>query len=136
ERTSSGSKSEHRLNIPDRSVRAGLALEIDRQETDTPAAKLPLIEASDLGNGDRIEARAVCDYLLRRDRTLLRTLDQAGRAVKTVNPNAVAETFAEQAGGLTLPGLDADWRTFWTGTSPALRAIRQGQTPLEAISKE
>lgn len=133
-RTSTGTNAQ-RFNLPDLSIWAELAADLAWDRTDTPAAKLPGISAADFSNADRIKAWSFCDYVLRRDPKLLRVLDSTFTVGRKASESDVAKRFAEGSGGLALDALDGEWRRFWTEDSAILRAIRNKQTPLDAVSK-
>lgn len=120
-----------KFNMPDLAIWAELAADLAWDKTDTPAAKLPTISAADFTSVDRIKAWSFCEYLLRRDPKLVRALD----ASRSTSLDEVAKRFAEKSGGITLADLELEWRRFWTEDSAILRAIRNKQTPLEAVSK-
>ncbi|MAF64724.1 MAG: hypothetical protein CMJ84_03560 [Planctomycetes bacterium] len=111
-----------------------LALEAAWQLGDgTPAARLPVITADKFPNDARIKAWSFCDYVVRRDPTLLRDLD--GLAGQN-NPIDVEKKFTADHGGLSLAQLEKEWKDFWTEASPVLKAIRDNNEPLTAISKD
>lgn len=132
-RTTTDANREAKLKLPDLSVWEELAVELAWDRTDTPAARLPLISAADFSSEDRIKSWAFCDYLLRRDPSLLKILDSTR---STSNVNQVATAFEKATDGLSLAALDEEWRRFWTDDTPILRAIKNKETPLEAISKK
>ena len=121
--------------MPDIDVWGDLAVEFAAEQTDVPAARLPLIRASSFPDEARIKAWAFCDYLLRRDPALLRTLDRTAGSAARRTEIEVAAVFAESTDGLELATLDADWRRLWTEDTPLLRTITGKKTPLEAVSK-
>ena len=122
-----------KFQMPDLSVWEELAADIAWQNSDTPAAKLPGITASDFSNEQRIKSWSFCDYVLRRDPKLLKVLDGTGG--RRVSESEVTERFAEGSGGLSIQALDAEWRRFWTEDSAILRAIRNKEPALDAVSK-
>jgi hypothetical protein len=111
-----------------------LALEAAWQLGDgTPAARLPVITADKFPNDARIKAWSFCDYVVRRDPTLLRDLD--GLADQN-NPIDVEKKFTADHDGLSIAQLEKEWKDFWTEASPVLKAIRDNNEPLTAISKD
>jgi Cysteine-rich secretory protein family len=131
--TVSGTLEPEKFRMPDLESWKDLAVELAWQKSSTPAAQLPLIKVSQFTSEQRIKAWSFCDYLLRRDPTLLLTLDRVGGKART--QGEVVTTFAE-ATKIPLSDLEEGWRQFWTGDTPVLRAIRSKVTPLEAASKE
>jgi uncharacterized protein YkwD len=134
-RTSSGERRRAlQLRLPEIEVWRELAVEAAWSRSDLAAARLPLLSAADFPDEGRIKAWSLCDYLLRRDPRLMQVLDRTkGQGAR--NEGAVAQTFAEKNGGLTLASIDDDWRRFWTDDTPLLRAVRNKSTPLESVSK-
>jgi hypothetical protein len=110
-----------------------MAVEAAWQRTSVPAAALPLVKAAEFTEEERIKSWSMCDYLLRRDPTLMLHLDRtAGSGAKT--QPAVSAKFAEKTKGLQLEVVDEDWRRYWTEDTPILRAIRNKKAPLEGVS--
>lgn len=98
----------------------------------TPAAQLPLIDAAKFPDDARIKAWSFCDYVLRRDPTLLLDLDQlAGEQ----HPIEVEKKFTETH-EVSIAQLEKEWKDFWTEASPVLKAIRSNTEPLSAVSKD
>jgi hypothetical protein len=69
-----GGRQNKRFNMPDLETWRDLAVELAFQKSGTTAARLPLLEAADFPLDARIKAWSFCDYLLRRDPTLLKKL--------------------------------------------------------------
>lgn len=113
-----------------------LALESAWKKAGTPAAELTLYQAHDFPNEARIKAWSFCDYLVRRDPQLIKSLDGLNKATNLHNPTDIAERFAEINEGLTIAQLEKEWRDFWTEASPVLKAIRNNTPPLESVSKD
>jgi len=99
----------------------------------TPAAKLPLITADKFPDDARIKSWSFCDYVVRRDPTLLLDLDKLG---PQHNPILVEEKFTEEHDGLSIAQLEKEWKDFWTGASPVLKAIQNKTPPLSSVSKD
>ncbi|MHC4815889.1 MAG: CAP domain-containing protein, partial [Planctomycetota bacterium] len=132
QRTVSG-KRDKRYLMPDLLAWKELAVEAAWRKDSVPAAKLPLFHASKFPNPARIKSWSLADYFLRRDPTLLQKLDRTRNAG---HENAVKEEFKRLAGGLTLATLEQEWRDFWTGATPALKAINNNRPPMDAVSKD
>jgi hypothetical protein len=109
-----------------------LAIESAFEVRGTPIAKLPLISAADFPADARIRAWSFSDYLLRRDPRLLLELD-ATRDKKS--PQGVQAAFRAST-GVSLQQLEKEWRDFWTGATPVLRALRGRRPPFDAASKD
>ena len=109
-----------------------LAIESAFELRGTPLAKMPLISAANFPADARIRAWSFSDYLLRRDPRLLLELD-ATRASKS--PPAVRGAFRANT-GISLDLLEKEWRDFWTGATPVLRALRGSRPPFDASSKD
>tara|TARA_R110002126_G_scaffold12416_16_gene54056 strand:- start:9626 stop:11902 length:2277 start_codon:yes stop_codon:yes gene_type:complete len=99
----------------------------------TPAAKLPLISAAEFPDDARIKAWSFCDYVVRRDPTLLSDLDKLG-GLK--HPIEVEKKFTADHNGLSIAELEKEWKDFWTEATPVLKDIRNNTPPLETISKD
>jgi hypothetical protein len=95
------------------------------------ASMLPLIKAATFTNEQRIKAWSFCDYVMRRDPKLLLDMD---RLQSQKNTWDIEAAFKEKH-DVTIPELDKEWEDFWTGASPALKAIRNNTPPLAAVSK-
>ena len=97
----------------------------------TPASRLPLIKADKFPDDARIKSWSFCDYVVRRDPSLLRDLDglsnEAGHLM-------VEQKFTEQHEGLSIAQLEKEWKDFWTGASPVLKAIQGKTSPLTGVS--
>ncbi|MCA8973009.1 MAG: hypothetical protein KDC95_24715, partial [Planctomycetes bacterium] len=116
-----------------------LSLEMAWKSTGgVPANKLPFADAANFTNEERIKAWSFCDYMLRRDPKMLRTMDEIALEMKERRARQPAEfesKFAEQHPGTTIPQLDKEWEDFWTEASPVLKAIQNNTPPVSAISK-
>jgi hypothetical protein len=99
----------------------------------TPAARLPLITADKFPDDARIKSWSFCDYIVRRDPDLLRSLD---KLKGSSTPVEVEKQFTEQNGGLSIAQLEKEWKDFWTEASPVLKAIRDNAEPLTAVSPD
>lgn len=113
-----------------------LALESAWKKAGTPAAELPLFKAHSFPNEARIKAWSFCDYLLRRDPSLLLALDRININKDVNNPTDIQEKFTKQNDGLTIAQLEKEWRDYWTEASPVLAAIRNNKPPLDSVSKD
>ena len=110
-----------------------LAVEAAWEMTGTSAAELPLIHAATFPDDARIKAWSFCDYLLRRDPSLLQELDKLREAT---DERDVAAKFEENNDGLTIAHLELEWKNFWTGASPVLSSIKGNIPPLTAVSRD
>ncbi len=111
-----------------------LALEAAWKMTEgTPAANLPLITADKFPDDARIKSWSFCDYLVRRDPTLLHALDSLA---DQRNPIKVEKEFIRRQDGLSLAQLEKEWKDFWTGASPVLKAIKNDTPPLTTVNKD
>ncbi len=126
-------RNEKRFDLPDLEIWRELARDLAFEKASAPAAHLPLILASKFSSEERIKSWSFCDYLLRRDPSLLLALDRAGNDAKNDFDVMTAFTGATKQ---SLRAVEDDWRSFYTGDSAALRAIREQSTPMEAISKD
>jgi len=99
----------------------------------TPAAKLPLITADKFPDDARIKSWSFCDYLVRRAPSLLLDLN---RMQDQRHPITVEEKFTEQHDGLSIAQLEKEWKDFWTGASPVMKAIQAKTPPLSSVSKD
>ncbi len=133
------SEDDREFQSPDFDVWKNLSLELAWRSTGgVPANKLAFCEAHDFPNEERIKAWSFCDYMMRRDPEMLRTMDQIAREMKQQRNKQPAEfeaRFAAKHPDVTLPQLDKEWEDFWTGASPVLKAIQNNTPPLAAISK-
>jgi len=98
-----------------------------------PAARLPLIDAAKFTDDARIKAWSFCDYVMRRDPTMLLTLDSLADQRE---PIAVDKKFTELEEGVSIAQLEKEWKDFWTEATPVLKAIRNNTEPLAAVSKD
>ena len=98
-----------------------------------PAASLPLIDAAKFTDDARIKSWSFCDYVVRRDPTLLLSLD---KLADQNHPIEVDKKFTELNDGLSVAQLEKEWKDFWTEATPVLRAIRNNTEPLSAVSKD
>ena len=99
----------------------------------TPAAQLPIIQAAKFPDDARIKSWSFCDYVMRRDTTLLQDMDRL-RGVR--NPIELEKRFTKAHDGLSIAQLEKEWKDFWTEASPVLRAIRNNTPPLASVSKD
>lgn len=121
-----------RVRTPDIESWQDLAIESAFEARGTPIAKLPLISAADFPADARIRAWSFSDYILRRDPRLLQELDAVR---KSKSPPEVKSKF-HQSTGIQLDALEQEWRDFWTGASPVLRALRGRKPPFDASSRD
>lgn len=133
------SEEDREFQSPDFDIWKTLSLEMAWKSTGgVPAKTLPFCEASDFTNAQRIKSWSFCDYLMRRDPKMLRTMDGIAQAMKKgrrKQPAEFEEKFAEEHDGITVAQLDKEWEDFWTEASPVLKAIRNNTPPVSAISK-
>lgn len=133
------SEEDREFASPDFDIWKTLSLEMAWKITGgVPANKLPFCDASNFTNEERIKAWSFCDYMLRRDPQMLRTMDAIAKDMKERRAKQPAEfesKFAEQHPGVTIPQLDKEWEDFWTEASPVLKAIQNNTPPVSAISK-
>lgn len=99
----------------------------------TSAAQLPLITADKFPDDARIKSWSFCDYVVRRDPTLLLDLD---KLTNFRQPIEVEQEFTKEHDGLSIAQLEKEWKDFWTGASPVLQAIREGQSPRSELTKD
>lgn len=99
----------------------------------TPAANLPLITADKFPDDARIKSWSFCDYLVRRDPTLMLGLD--GLSDQRVGFK-VEEEFTARNDGLAIAQLEKEWKDFWTGASPVMKAIKSNTPPLATVTKD
>jgi len=98
----------------------------------TPASRLPVIQAAKFPDDARIKSWSFCDYMMRRDPSMLQDMDR----LRTLpNGYAVETKFTEAHNKLSIAQLDKEWKDFWTEASPVLRAIRNNQAPFTSVSK-
>lgn len=132
-RTTTGEEDMDRYS-PNMDTWKDLALEAAWKLADgIPAARLPLIDAARFTDDARIKAWSFSDYVLRRDPTLLLSLDRLG---DQNHPIEVEKKFTEQNDGLSVAQLEKEWKDFWTEATPVLRAIRNNTEPLSAVSRD
>ena len=130
------SEEDREFQSPDFDVWKNLSLEMAWKSTGgVPANKLPFCEASNFPNEERIKAWSFCDYMMRRDPEMLRTMDRIAHTLKKGQIEAFEKAFEEKHGPVTIAQLDKEWEDFWTGASPVLKAIQNNTPPLSAISK-
>jgi len=132
------SEEDREYTSPDFDVWKTLNLELAWKNTGgVPARELPFCEAASLTNQQRIKAWSFCDYVMRRDPELLRTMDRMGRDMisKGLKRPFDFEKAFDESQPVTVAQLDKEWEDFWTGASPALEAIQNNTPPLAAISK-
>lgn len=98
-----------------------------------PAARLPLIDAAKFTDDARIKAWSFCDYVVRRDPSLLLSLDACADQKE---PIRVDKKFTEENDGVSVAQLEKEWKDFWTEATPVLKAIRNNTEPLSAVSKD
>jgi hypothetical protein len=111
-----------------------LALESAWKLTEgTSAAQLPLITADKFPDDARIKSWSFCDYMVRRDPALLKSLDKQKGSQSIVE---VDKKFTEANQGLSIAQLEKEWKDFWTEASPVLKAIRDNAEPLTAVSPD
>ncbi|MEO6710492.1 MAG: CAP domain-containing protein, partial [Planctomycetota bacterium] len=99
----------------------------------TPAARLPMITADKFPDDARIKSWSFCDYLVRRDPDLLKSLDKLNGEASPID---VEKKFAEANNGLSIAQLEKEWKDFWTEASPVLKAIKDNAEPLTAVSPD
>ncbi len=99
----------------------------------TPAARLPLITADKFPDDARIKSWSFCDYMVRRDPNLLKSLD---KLTGEGTPVEVEKKFTAANDGLSISQLEKEWKDFWTEASPVLKAIRDNTEPLSAVSPD
>jgi len=133
------SEQDREFQSPDYDVWKNLSLELAWKMTGgVPATRIPFCDASNMPNEERIKAWSFCDYMMRRDPQLLRTMDEAGEAMLkrgSKMPDQLEEAFKEKHPDITIAQLDKEWEDFWTGASPVMKAIQNNTPPLSAISK-
>lgn len=133
------SEEDREYTSPDFDIWKNLSLELAwRSSGGIPANRVPFCEAAAFTNEERIKAWSFCDYMVRRDPAMLRTMDAIAQDFekrKVKQPAEFEKVFAEQHEGVTIPQLDKEWEDFWTGASPVLKAIQNNTPPLSAISK-
>lgn len=135
----SASEEDREYTSPDFDVWKNLSLEMAWRSTGgVPANRLPFTEAASFTNEERIKAWSFCDYMMRRDPEMLRSMDQIAQELKRERNKQPAEfekRFADKHPDVTIAQLDKEWEDFWTGATPVLKAIQNNTPPLAAISK-
>jgi uncharacterized protein YkwD len=135
----SASEEDREFQSPDFDVWKNLSLELAWKSTGgVPANMLAFCDASNFPNEERIKAWSFCDYMMRRDPELLRSMDQIAQEMRSQRLKQPAEfesRFHEKHPDVTLPQLDKEWEDFWTGASPVMKAILNNTPPVNAISK-
>jgi hypothetical protein len=132
-RTSTGEEDYDKYS-PNMDTWKDLAIESAWKLTEgTPVTRLPLITADKFPDDARIKSWSFCDYMVRRDPDLLRSLDKLKTATGPVD---VEKKFTEANGGLSIAQLEKEWKDFWTEASPVLKAIRDNAEPLTAVSPD
>lgn len=133
------SEEDREFQSPDFDVWKNLSLELAWRSTGgVPANKLPFCDAANFPNEERIKAWSFVDYMMRRDPTMLQTMDRIARDFqqrRIKQPAEFEKAFTEKHPDVTIPQLDKEWEDFWTGASPVLKAIQNNTPPLSAISK-
>lgn len=133
------SEEDREFQSPDFDVWKNLSLELAWKSTGgVPANTLAFCDASNFPNEERIKAWSFCDYMMRRDPEMLRSMDQIAQGLKSERNKQPAEfekRFNEKNPDVTIPQLDKEWEDFWTGASPVMKAIQNNTPPLSAISK-
>jgi hypothetical protein len=109
-----------------------LAIELAWKKANVPAVQLPLINADKFDDPSRIKSWSFCHYLMLRDPTLLRRLDQCGKYKNVID---IEKNFTKNA-GVSLEQLDKEWKDFFTGATPVMRSIRDKKDPMTAVSKD
>ncbi len=132
------SEEDREFASPDFDIWKNLSLEMAWRSTGgVPANKLPFADTASFTNEERIKAWSFCDYMMRRDPEMLRTMDQIAQDMKkrrSKQPAEFEQAFVEKH-QVTIAELDKEWEDFWTGASPVLKAIQNNTPPLGAISK-
>ncbi len=135
----SASEEDREYQSPDFDVWKTLSLEMAWKSTGgIPANQLPFCETADFTNEQRIKAWSFCDYMMRRDPEMLRTMDEIAVGLQkrgAKQPTEFEQLFHEKCPDVTIPQLDKEWEDFWTGASPVLKAIQNNTPPVNAISK-
>jgi len=133
------SEEDREFQSPDFDVWKNLSLEMAWKSTGgVPANELPFADASNFTNEQRIKAWSFCDYMLRRDPQMLRTMDAIALEMKSQRmkqPMEFEKRFRDEHSEVSISQLDKEWEDFWTEASPVLKAIRNNTPPVSAISK-
>ena len=117
---------------PDMDMWEELAIEQAWKKAQLPAVRLPLIRADKFDDVMRIKAWSFCHYLVLRDPGLLRHLSMTARFKNVID---IEESFTDTA-GVSLAQLDKEWKDFFTGATPVMRAIANRKDPMMAVSKD
>ncbi len=134
----SASEEDREYQSPDFDVWKNLSLEQAWSLTGGVLAnRLAFCDAAAFPNEERIKAWSFCDYMMRRDPEMLRTMDQISLQLKSQHNKQPAEFEQrfEEKHHVTIAELDKEWGDFWTGASPMLKSIQNNTPPLSAISK-
>jgi hypothetical protein len=131
--TVAGKREQKKLLLPDLATWTELAIDVAWQHDATSAARLPLLSAAEFPTDARIKAWSFCDYLLRRDPSLLRHLQRTASKARTEGD--VHEAF-QQSAGQSLRHVEDRWRRLWTEDSPLRRVVLGDPTPLETASRD
>ncbi len=115
---------------PDMDMWEDLAIEQAWSKTTVPAKRLPMITADKFDDAARIKSWSFCHYLMLRDPTLLRHLDMTAGLHSVIE---IQKKF-ERAAGVSLETLDKEWKDFFTGATPVMRAIKGRKDPMLAVS--
>jgi len=130
------SEEDREYTSPDFDVWKNLSLEMAWKSTGgIPANRIPFCDAAAFLDAERIKAWSFCDYMMRRDPEMLRTMDKIAQTLKKGQTEAFEKAFEEKHGPVTIAQLDKEWEDFWTGASPVMKAIQNNTPPLSAISK-
>lgn len=132
------SEEDREYTSPDFDVWKTLNLELAWKNTGTvPARDLPFCDAASFTNEQRIKAWSFCDYVMRRDPELLRSMDRLGVEMidnRQKQPLEFEKLFNE-SNDVTVAQLDREWEDFWTEATSVLKAIQNNTPPLAAVSK-
>lgn len=133
------SEEDREYTSPDFDIWKNLSLEMAWKVTGGVAAnKLGFCDAATFTNEERIKAWSFCDYMMRRDPNMLRSMDEVAQAMlkrHSKMPDQFEDEFKQKHPDVTVAQLDKEWEDFWTGASPVLKAIQNNTPPLGAISK-
>ncbi len=108
-----------------------LAVATAWQQSGTPVASLPLLKTSKFRLEDRIKSWAFTDYVLRRNPSFLRWIDDTKKA-GAKGPDAVSEKFDEVSDGPSLTELETDYRSYWTEKAWLRKAVTTAMHTREA----
>ncbi len=133
------SEEDREFASPDFDVWKNLSLEMAWKSTGgVPANKLPFCDAAAFTNEERIKAWSFCDYMMRRDPTMLASMDDIAEQMAkrgSKMPDQFEEAFVAKHADVTIAQLDKEWEDFWTGASPVMKSILNNTPPLSSISK-